>query len=437
MAPVKVFGPVVSPNVARVVLCLEEVGVEYEIVNVEFATGEHKSPEHLQQSRAISRHVLRKYKSSEVNLLGESNLEEAALVDVWLDVEANQYDPAIAPIIYQQILVPMQGGSPNQKLIDDSVEKMKKLLDVYEAQLSKFKYLAGDFVSLADLSHLPYTIYFMATPYASVLDSYPKVKAWFQDLMARPAVQRVADAELPDERAMWPVKVFGSAAFTNVARVLVWLEEVGAEYEIVDVDFHAKEHKGPEHLARNCLPRYRQASFQDGDLMLFPKTPNGADLLRHGDLVGSALVDSLLDVEAMQYEPAVHAVDECLFWVFVQHHVVPVLGGMPDEAAIGESVGKPRKVPISLADLRHFPHTHYLMGMPYVAHQGVVVGPHGPPHSAEVPPPHAGAGRWALASTHRLPHRPISPSPPAAAVPGAVVASAALAPVAAPRRPLV
>nr|CAB3477197.1 unnamed protein product [Digitaria exilis] len=74
---------------------------------------------------------------------------------------------------------------------------------------------------------------------------------------------------------MWPVKVFGSAAFTNVARVLVWLEEVGAEYEIVDVDFHAKEHKGPEHLARN--------------------------------------------------------------------------------------------VPISLADLRHFPHTHYLMGMPYVA----------------------------------------------------------------------
>nr|CAB3473155.1 unnamed protein product [Digitaria exilis] len=214
MAPVKVFGPVVSPNVARVVLCLEEVGVEYEIVNVEFATGEHKSPEHLQrnpfgqlpalqdgdlmlfESRAISRHVLRKYKGSQVNQLGESNLEEAALVDVWLEVEANQYDPAIAPIIYQQILVPMQGGSPNQKLIDDSVEKMKKVLDVYEAQLSKFKYLAGDFVSLADLSHLPYTIYFMATPYASVLDSYPKVKAWFQDLMARPAVQRVV-AQLP------------------------------------------------------------------------------------------------------------------------------------------------------------------------------------------------------------------------------------------------
>ncbi|CAD6221438.1 unnamed protein product [Miscanthus lutarioriparius] len=191
MAPVKVFGPLLSPNVTRVILCLEEVGVEYEIVNVDFNTGEHKSPQHLQQSRAISRHVLRKYKTSEVNLLREGNTSEAALVDVWLDVEAHQYDPAIAPIIYQLIVVPMSGGTPDQKLIDESLEKMKKVLDVYEAQLSKHKYLAGDFVSLADLSHLPYTVHFMATPFASVLDSYPSVKAWVHDLLSRPAVQRV------------------------------------------------------------------------------------------------------------------------------------------------------------------------------------------------------------------------------------------------------
>jgi len=50
MAPVKVFGPLLSPNVTRVILCLEEVGVEYEIVNVDFDTGEHKSPEHLQRN---------------------------------------------------------------------------------------------------------------------------------------------------------------------------------------------------------------------------------------------------------------------------------------------------------------------------------------------------------------------------------------------------
>ncbi|TVU20856.1 hypothetical protein EJB05_30456, partial [Eragrostis curvula] len=125
------------------------------------------------------------------DLLREGNLEESALVDVWLDVEAHQYTPAISPIVYQLFLVPMQGGTPDQKLIDECLEKMKKVLDVYEARLSKFKYLSGDFVSLADLSHFPYTLPFMATPYASVFDSYPSVKAWWESLMSRPAVQRV------------------------------------------------------------------------------------------------------------------------------------------------------------------------------------------------------------------------------------------------------
>ncbi|KAF8676452.1 hypothetical protein HU200_047006 [Digitaria exilis] len=211
MAPVKVFGPVVSPNVARVVLCLEEVGVEYEIVNVEFATGEHKSPEHLQrnpfgqlpalqdgdlmlfESRAISRHVLRKYKGSQVNQLGESNLEEAALVDVWLEVEANQYDPAIAPIIYQQILVPMQalGGTPDEVAIGESVGKPRKVLGVYEARLGKRRYLAGDAISLADLRHFPHTHYVMGMSYVAVFDELPGVRAWWQDLMAHLAVRKV------------------------------------------------------------------------------------------------------------------------------------------------------------------------------------------------------------------------------------------------------
>ncbi|OEL21012.1 hypothetical protein BAE44_0017968 [Dichanthelium oligosanthes] len=54
---------------------------------------------------------------------------------------------------------------------------------------------------------------------------------------------------------MATVKVFGPAMSTNVARVLVCLEEVGAEYEVVNIDFQAKEHKSPDHLARNVSNR--------------------------------------------------------------------------------------------------------------------------------------------------------------------------------------
>ena len=59
---------------------------------------------------------------------------------------------------------------------------------------------------------------------------------------------------------MAPVKVFGPAMSTNVARVLLCLEEVGAEYEVVNIDMKALEHKSPEHLARNVCQTPSSAS---------------------------------------------------------------------------------------------------------------------------------------------------------------------------------
>lgn len=116
------------------------------------------------------------------------------MVDVWLEVESNQFDPAIGPIFYQIFITPMFGGAPDQKVIDANLEKLCKVLDIYEARLSKTKYLAGDFFSLADLSHVPLLCYFMATPHASVVNSRPHVKAWWEAVSSRPAVKKVTSA---------------------------------------------------------------------------------------------------------------------------------------------------------------------------------------------------------------------------------------------------
>ncbi|RCV25488.1 hypothetical protein SETIT_5G171100v2 [Setaria italica] len=216
MAPVKVFGPAMSTNVARVLVCLEEVGAEYEVVNIDFQAKEHKGPEHLArnpfgqipafqdgdvvlfESRAISKYILRKYKSAETDLLREGNLREAAMVDVWTEVEAHQYNPALSPVVYECLINPTMRGVPtNQKVVDESLEKLRKVLHVYEARLSKSKYLAGDFLSFADLNHFPYTFYFMATPHASLFDSYPHVKAWWERLMARPSMKKLGASMAP------------------------------------------------------------------------------------------------------------------------------------------------------------------------------------------------------------------------------------------------
>lgn len=209
MSPVKVFGPAKSTCVARVLICLEEVGAEYELVHVHIPAGEQKSPAHvarnpfgqvpafedgdlvLFESRAISKYVLRKHAS---DLLKESSVTESTMVDVWLDVESQKFDPIMSVIAFQCFIVPIfMGGTTDHKIVEESLEKLKDVFEVYEARLSKSKYLAGDFISLADLSHSPMLHYLLATPHAPVISRYPHVKSWISGIMDRPSVKKITE----------------------------------------------------------------------------------------------------------------------------------------------------------------------------------------------------------------------------------------------------
>ncbi|CAD6334655.1 unnamed protein product [Miscanthus lutarioriparius] len=205
---VKLYGWSRSPFVSRALLCLEEAGVDYELVPMNKEAGDHRRPDHIArnpfgqvpvledgdltvfESRAIGKHVLRKYKPE---LLGAGSLEDTAMVEMWLEVEAHQHHPAAGAIAHECIAAPaLLGRMPNQAIIDENVEKLKKVLEVYETRLSKCRYLAGDFLSLADLSHFTVMHYFMATEYAALVEAHPHVKAWWEELAARPAAKKVA-----------------------------------------------------------------------------------------------------------------------------------------------------------------------------------------------------------------------------------------------------
>ncbi|OEL31525.1 Glutathione S-transferase 4 [Dichanthelium oligosanthes] len=206
MAPMKVYGWVVSPWMARVLVCLEEAGAEYEVVPMSKSGGDHRRPEHLArnpfgeipvledgdltlyQSRAIARYILRKYKPE---LLGEGCLKESATVDVWVEVESHQLEPVLRTIVMHCIIHPHIGCDRDQAAVDESLEKLRTLLPVYEARLSVCKHLAGDDITAADLCHFGFMRYFMATEYAGIVDAYPHVKAWWDALLTRPSVQKV------------------------------------------------------------------------------------------------------------------------------------------------------------------------------------------------------------------------------------------------------
>ncbi|CAN6340621.1 unnamed protein product [Urochloa humidicola] len=205
-AAVKVYGWAISPFVSRALLCLEEAGVGYELVPMSRDAGDNRRPDYLArnpfgqvpvledgditlfESRAIGRHILRKYKPE---LLGEGSLERSAMVDLWMEVEAHQLHPVMAAIA-KECFGPFLGRARNQTVIDENVEKLRKVLEVYEARLGKCRYLAGDSVSFADLSHFTLMHYFMATEYAALVAVHPHVKAWWEELAARPAARKVA-----------------------------------------------------------------------------------------------------------------------------------------------------------------------------------------------------------------------------------------------------
>ncbi|RZC94097.1 hypothetical protein C5167_016789 [Papaver somniferum] len=89
-------------------------------------------------------------------LLRHDNIEEAAMVGVWMEVESQQFNAPAVRIIYQNFVAPLRGETPNRSIIDESVKKLDQVFGVYETRLGNSKYLACDSFTLADLHHIPY-----------------------------------------------------------------------------------------------------------------------------------------------------------------------------------------------------------------------------------------------------------------------------------------
>ncbi|XP_010038728.1 glutathione S-transferase F9 [Eucalyptus grandis] len=205
---VKVYGPdAAAPK--RVLECLIEKGVEFRTVTIDHFKGEHKAPEYLKlqpfgsvpavqdgdytlfESRAIISYYAEKYKRQGTDLLGKT-IEERGLVEQWLEVEAQNFHPPIFDLVLKIVFGPELPPAAQRER-----DKLCKVLDIYEEMLSKSKYLAGDFVSLADLSHLPFTQYLVGKMGKEYLIRDRKhVSAWWDDISSRPSWKKVLE--------LWP-----------------------------------------------------------------------------------------------------------------------------------------------------------------------------------------------------------------------------------------
>lgn len=208
---IKVYG-IATYNCQRVTLALLEFGVEdFELVKVYLKAGEHDAPSwtsmtpfkqvpvfecgdfHLYESRAIVRYIARKYKGQGPSLFG-STLEEQAIVDQWSEAEAYQFSFSFLPWSLEYYVGRREERPLNEGVLKPFYDKLATFFDICESQLSKTKYLAGDFYSVVDLNIAPSLLRVM-TLKPELITTRKHVKRWYDSLASRPAFRKMLQAD--------------------------------------------------------------------------------------------------------------------------------------------------------------------------------------------------------------------------------------------------
>lgn len=216
MSSVKVFGLPTSTDVARVLACLFEKDVEFQLIRTDSYKGDHKVPEFLRlqdpsgqvtfkddnttllNSREICRYVAEKYANQGTRgLLGAGALERSS-VEQWLQAEVESFEPPSSDLVFHLGFALQMGMKPDRAVVDRSEKKLAEVLDIYERRLAVSEYLAGDEFTLADLSHLPNSHY-LATRSGrrgrEMFGSRESLDRWWRSVSTRPSWERVVELQ--------------------------------------------------------------------------------------------------------------------------------------------------------------------------------------------------------------------------------------------------
>jgi len=211
MGKIKVHG-ISTYNPQKVTLALFEKEVDFEVVYVDMRTGEHMKPTFMSmqpfhqtpvfewgdlkifESRAIVRYIAQKFASQGTPLLGET-LEEQAIINQWVEVESHNLNEPFKVLSMEYYLSYRMKDRPlDKEVVAEKTQKLEEVFDVFEAQLSKTKYLASNSYSMADLTCTPTLLRLMAIK-PEVITSRKNVKAWYEELSSRPAFKKMLEKD--------------------------------------------------------------------------------------------------------------------------------------------------------------------------------------------------------------------------------------------------
>ncbi len=218
-----------TPNGYKVSVALEEMALAYEVVRVDLTKGEQKRPEFL---AICPNGRVPALVDSDIDPAGFPIMESGAIL-IHLAEKTGQLMPADAmgrSRVIQWLMFQMGGVGPMlgqahhfriyaPEKIDYAIERYtneaQRLYRVIDTQLAHSRYIAGDHYTIADMAIFPWLRSWKNQ--GVELSEFTHLKGWFDEIAARPAVQRavevLADRRKPlvDDKAR--DNLFGSAQY--------------------------------------------------------------------------------------------------------------------------------------------------------------------------------------------------------------------------------
>ena len=192
MAAIRIYGVPPSTFTRAVRMGCHEKGIDYELVPTFPGTvgalnpfGKIPAMTHgdltLFESSAILRYLDNAFPGPK---LWPADARAAALVDQWVGAACDSLLNSAQRYLASRFNFLPVPAEMTKKYLD----KTREVLPVFDRQLAKTRYIAGDRVTAADLVAAPPFFYFPEIPeLRGILDTQPNCRRWMDDIAARPS----------------------------------------------------------------------------------------------------------------------------------------------------------------------------------------------------------------------------------------------------------
>lgn len=206
MAKPTLYGPGYSTYARAARLALEEKGVSYDLVEVDFMAGgmpdEHLARHPFAKVPALEHDGLMLYETVAIERYVDEAFDgpslqpsdpgaRARMTQIISIIDSYTYPRTVGDLVIQRLVQPMLGGTADESIIEAALPEVDKSMAELERLLGDQEYLAGSALSLADLHLAPIFAYFVATPESkAIMENKPGLNAWWQRMGSRESLEK-------------------------------------------------------------------------------------------------------------------------------------------------------------------------------------------------------------------------------------------------------